>query len=594
MIQINKRIPLTKLGESPREFRDVKLVSASRQFMLIDGKFIDYKDVINVVKGKEILVLTNIEKIFIENSLALDSIRVFSFESEYPVFDDIFYNKELCKNISTLRNKISRLERFGYKKVNLIKDINSRNSDILVRKIKSKSSLDSVFFRKTKEHYQEVFKILEKRKNRAILCFDFNSMYASAMEGFFPRPDHLKYFNKEKDLAVIGAEQGIYHVALSEFAGGWLSEFHPFQHRINGSNFKYKLNSEDIINTWLTRDELIFFYKYFNSVEILEKVTAPPIKSPFYSFSRRLYKKRIHYRDNASGDISKILKLELALMHSCSLSRNMSIVGGFDSDKIKAYIEDRLQELLDPNLNEVDQVKFYASRSKDISIEIDEGGSGRVLASNPNHSGNLFSMPAYVIARAKIKLLNVLEYISSFEEWDVCYANVDSVHISVPENLVDECLSRMDRFMGDGIGELRLDACATEGYWLDVGRYWLFRNGELVKYRNKTFNFNGSYPFNGKITLRKKRVFEDYSYITRSTLRLSRSHVFDKRLIVPSVDNPDSVDYRRYMFGEICDLRVASETIYQESNLSGSIKDRALSSVLEHGKKYTRGGGGLT
>ncbi len=142
-----------------------------------------------------------------------NNVDIFSFESlcnlfknRKPISKTLFrYNSEAKSNYQHLQNYLNSkiIQKYG---LNISGYFVCENIKKVARKLKFKSSLDSVFYFYPVQGYQEVFKLFETRKDRCIIALDFNSMYGACLDGDFPDPSHLKY---KKNSFLLGAVKKI-------------------------------------------------------------------------------------------------------------------------------------------------------------------------------------------------------------------------------------------------------------------------------------------------------------------------------------------------------------------------------------------------
>ena len=89
-------------------------------------------------------------------------------------------------------------------------------------------------------------------------------------------------------------------------------------------------------------------------------------------------------------------------------------------------------------------------------------------------------------------MLQTIERFLSHRTVELCYANVDSIHISIHRDEVNGFLEQSRDLISDELGALKVEAIADQGYWFDLGRYWLKKSGSVVLFKNAGFNYEAA------------------------------------------------------------------------------------------------------
>ena len=82
------------------------------------------------------------------------------------------------------------------------------------------------------------------------------------------------------------------------------------------------------------------------------------------------------------------------------------------------------------------------------------------------------------------------------------------------------------------MGQLKIENIATKGYWLDVGRYWLYNNDTLIAHKN--ILFNTPYLHHPYIKFRKfKKIskFDGFYYISKYNVNIFNCINMKKKVI---------------------------------------------------------------
>ena len=177
-------------------------------------------------------------------------------------------------------------------------------------------------------------------------------------------------------------------------------------------------------------------------------------------------------------------------------------------------------------------------------------------------SSIVFSLSAQVVANARLKMLQTLERFLSFRSVELCYANVDSIHLSIHREELDGFFEQNHDMISDQLGALKIEAIADQGYWFDVGRYWLKNGGEVVLFKNKGFNQKAApHPF---VCRRKVSNFIEtptFAHFNSYVTKMENTFTYNKR-----VEHRTSKESRfvRFRYEEIRELHTANLTEARE------------------------------
>ena len=89
---------------------------------------------------------------------------------------------------------------------------------------------------------------------------------------------------------------------------------------------------------------------------------------------------------------------------------------------------------------------------------------------------------------------------------------------------------------------MKVEAIAERGYWFDVGRYWLLKDGRVVQFRNKGFNHGRS--LDAFVTRRRsyaQHEAEAFSHLRSFVMHLENSFSYTKKLGPPGSGTTDFV-----------------------------------------------------
>lgn len=519
-----------------------------------------------------LIVLTQKERNLILDLLLDNDLDVSVFESKYPIFSHIKFIPEIKKNYYELKRLIENIKEMNITGPSLANNLSTKNKFKVERKIRNKNKLDKFFYFGLQGGYQEVFKLREERKDRVIIALDFNSMYPSCMEGPFLDPSSIRY--KKCGFIYSGnqcIEDGLYRVLLKGVKDSFFMNYHPFKYTVLGRSNYFKLGEEHQLETLLFRNEIDAYSQYFTEVEIIEGlVGTKKISHPLYHDAIKLYKKR----KNADSKENKIMhdyyKLWLVMLHSATNPKRIQKMRFNSSAGLRKYLENKYMFQFDDN---VDSDYIFSLINKNKNFDIRKMSSG-YLAYLPkyDHIDSVFSLPGQVIANARIKIMETMKRIVSYPTVEICYANIDSIHISIARDKLDSFLSNHKDLISDDLGDLKVQSISDSGVWFDVGRYWLFKNGRVSQYKNILFN-NPSHinPFDRRRKINYICKGDLFSYVKSVYVTIENSFSHSKRLQVEE-KSVDYTNFSRYCFSEVENLHVAGETVENEILVSKSIK----------------------
>ena len=539
------------------------MVSTDGKSIIINGvvKKLDLNSLRPLNIGKPIVLTAKEYYILVKLDLSFAD-KIYIFEKEFPIFTNITYSPIPYINFRSLTNKILNVRKRGFMNKNIISDLLYSHKKNTFKKIKKKSSLDAFFYNVIGDGYQEIFKLKEECKNRTVIALDFNSMFPSCMSGEFMNPRSLYYIDfKDQDLDLDNLSSGIYRVILNNPTNDSFNKYHPLKYRAGKQSFNFKLTSGDKVDVILPHFELEYYKNFFESCELIEGIISDStVEHPLYKNARRVYKQRIGFKKNLDSSSELLAKFKLVSMHSVTNPVKIKTKIFNKSCLVIQFLEDNFSFSFERNTTDNEKIKIINSFQQ-FSIQY----KNECWALNyPNNKNNesIYCFSSTVIARSRLKMLKAIMEISKFDSVDICYCNIDSIHISIEKSKLELFISRFSDSISNKMGDLKIQAIADKGYWFDVGRYWLIDNDSVIKYKNIMFNRKGGNIFTQTRVLSKIIKNDFFDYIKNYTLRLFNSFSYTKKLII------NDSSYCRYTFNEIKDNQVANETVLEEMTQS--------------------------
>ncbi|MDP2139811.1 MAG: hypothetical protein Q8L20_03270 [Gammaproteobacteria bacterium] len=531
----------------------------------LDGNFINARDFISSLsknQRRKLLVLTQRERHQLAELELETGAFVRSLEECFPVFTGIRYIDSVKTRYLELNRNLHKLREKGIISATLGKHFSTKNQFRVERKVRFKSTLDRNFYFANPKGYQEVFRLYEERKNRVIVALDYNSMYPSCMDGDFLEPRFLEYWHStSREMSIEDLPQGLYKVALRNPKKGHFKEFHPFEFTLKGRSEKFRLEENQEIHCLAFKFEIEWFQDHFESIEIYEGICSKStISHPLHKRSKGIYAEKAHFKSQGAGFMMNLCQFELQALYSATAVKRYRDVRFSNIREAAQYVSSYFGVRFSEADSPLEVILFFSeSRLVKVQSMRDEI---RLSLIDMCSSFNVLSMSSQIVAKARLKLLSAIVELKKWRGLEICYANVDSIHLSIEKEDLPLFLSHMEKRISDRMGDFKVHAIACRGYWFDVGRYWLFgENNELVLYKNKLFNVGGKKkPFNKFRKLKTLVRAPSFAYVKNHYAVISNSFEYGKRLKHAPQFEVDFLDFERYSFSEIQNLDVAGDT----------------------------------
>ena len=448
---------------------------------IINGEL--FATLYKIKKGSNIIVLTNKEKNLIYDCGIIFTLNVISLEQFFPFLDNVCYLPDSYRNYQNLLKKIAYLKKRHIDLDFFIKFYNFCDKKIK-RKIHDISLLDRVFYFFPITSYQEVFKFKENRVNRSILALDFNSMFSDAMSGYFPNPKDLKIINLNRIyIHNESLKYGIYKVSLRH-PDLFISQYHPFRFFFLFKYYPFSVSENDIIETFLTNKEIEYYSKHFREIYLSDAIVSDnTILHPLVVNRDQLYAERMNYKKQENTTLAKLNKQLLAMLHSVSNAK-INCSTNFDNPlEIYEFLSEKFGVVIPKNLTPAELMTLLDRKNFFLTIS---GNYLKLTYPNNIQNTNIYSLYAFVISNARLKMMKTIEYLLEFSNLDICYANVDSIHVSIPKDRREEFVFFLKdkELLGEKLGQLKIENYSDYGLWLSPGKYWLYNSDKIIQSRN--------------------------------------------------------------------------------------------------------------
>lgn len=569
---------LIRIGSSnPNKLNEISFtpIAINNKTVFYDNKHMELLEFLLYCKNekiKNLMVLTYKEKNLVLEKILDFEINLFVFEKEFPIFKNIKYHSNLIYNYKKLIKLLKKTKNLSIKGKSLGDFYSTKHLFKIERKLRHKSTYDNLFFKAYKGGYQEVFKLKEERENRCIVAFDFNSMYASCMLGKFLDPRSLKYKEFNNDTASIeNLHDGLYHVILQFPIQDFIKNYHPFKfNRLFTSHYFYFDDNQEV-EILLFKNELEYYRKFFKQIKVIKGlISTKTIEHPLKKNIIDVYKQRKHNKKISNSVVESMNKFELSIMHSATNQIK------YKHKHLKTFFELK-KELLDnydinlanKNNNELKLMKKH----KHFQIENIDNFNYLCKLINEQSFDNIFSVSSAVLANSRLKMLQTIESFISFRTVEICYCNIDSIHVSIEKEYLKQFLDEFKSIINGEIGSLKIESIADRGYWFDVGRYWLFKNNKVIQHKNILFkNFNSSNIFSKWKEIKIPIKSKNFNYVKTTYPLIYNSFSYSKKL-------NKKFNFLRYHYEEIKSLDVAFDSVNNEILDSKSIKSKLFDKI---------------
>lgn len=328
----------------------------------------------------------------------------------------------------------------------------NRYQKIVERTLRTKSPLDEWFYH-VPYGVNTIHRVaMDKSPDQSVVGLDFNTMFPSCFkENNYPHPGRLKHSRegyKLLTLCMTNEIAGAFRCVISQ-PDKFMQSYHMFAVGYGGLSLHTELPHQ--FQTLLHANEIQFWSNHAN-IEILEGVYSYHlIQHPLTGLANKIFQRRL------DGDpvAKKLAKQELVLMHA-STARSLKTRADLTSMREQYGFSFDFLESLDTDTIELPLIECKA---------------------------NVYCLQRQVLANARIKLLRLIEHnCVYFPQAKLCYANVDSLHYTMPSVTKEAFLGAQD--IGKAMGQLKVEFEGDAGLWLDPGRWWIANKGEIIAHRS--------------------------------------------------------------------------------------------------------------
>lgn len=537
---------------------------------VFDGKskhsLIDF--CLSLSSNKTLLVCTRKEAALLLETKLLPDVKIQILELKLPFLSTIRYKEDSRKNFTQLTHWANKFQNFvapGF-----FSALQTTYHRKLLNKIPKKYDVDNYFRFAPCSSLQEAYVLKEQRKDRTIIALDFNSMFGWALEGPFSNPRNLEFKSINMEMkAGQKLDLGAYRVLLCG-ADEFVKRFFPLSTFRVGRHFYPELTDKDVWTGWLTKTELNFYSRHFKKIFLYEGVLSnDSINHPFAKICNRLYKQRLHFKAQNNKNYANLCKLIIASLHAIPAPTTYVKKTFTNVNELQNFLVNRLglEEIggaehisrLLPYLNFERNFPFRFNRIRKSNKKTKE-----ILTTlnvrEKNVEASIFCLYSEVLGKVRTKLLETIEYISSFQDSEICYVNIDSIHVSLPRNEKQNFLKFIKPILGQEMGKLKIEAEASQGIWLAPGIYSLKGQEKIIvkKIQGVSCNWKPENSFN-------QRVYLNSISTTGLELplytKISLSKVLRLKNELDRTTDDNFVRFKRFSFTELNDPMLLEEKL---------------------------------
>lgn len=574
---IKKKNKIVRIGSiNPNKLKTIHYtpIATNGKNVLYENVLYETRDFLSKVDRKKkepYIVLTSKEKMLILEDLVDFDFDIEIFELKYPIFNKIKYTSNINKNYIELKKLLKNIAKLKITGNSLNHYLSTKHLFKIERALRFKNNLDYFFAFAYRGGYQEVFRLKEERSDRVVVAFDFNSMFIDCMKGDFVEPKSLEYENyRGKNILINNLNCGLYRVILRKPKETFFTKFHPFKYNYLCKSFYFNIEKNHEIEILLFTNEIIYYSKFFDVTEILEGFfSKKTINHPLIKEAGIIYKERVSLQKRNIDIMSSLCKRKLITMHSATNQKKYKTMFFSSKDNLINYLSSNYMISFPEEISFEEKITLLQDYKWFIFNKSKKGYKLKIINYSSNES--IFSFSSQILANSRLKMIETIEKFQSYDSVELCYANVDSLHISIKRSELQGFLSKFDYIISDRLGDLKIQSISDRGYWFDVGRYWLIGDGIVTLFKNVMFNYNCN-P-NKFLSKRKLKIVCNgklFSYVKNIYMNIENSFSYNKKLTAD--ESIDNYDFVRYHFHEVENLNVAGDSYINEVLNSKQIK----------------------
>lgn len=439
-----------------------------------------------------------------------------ALEDLHPWLPEQRYLNDSASSFQTLKLVVHRFERhLVYASAYCNEKWNT-----ICNALRQKSVLDARFYTAWHLPIQDVHVLEERRPERSVISIDFNGMYPACMQQPFPKPSGLRLVSLDRCLSESEVlASGLYRCIIEGPLTDFIIRLNPFRSFHSGRHLRARL--DEPVEVDLNEFEVEFYRLHFQRIHLVEAVISDKVVShPLAKEVRRSFAKRRNYRHQGNKALADREKYLATLMSSCAHRPARPRRASETRDQAMGTL--RAEYGIDPPNDEPEvATNIWLAGRKGIKLGAKDGFT-TVEGPNMRDGSACFLLGQRIVARGRIVLLEMMERIlHSAPCVEICYANIDSIHFSLPTENLEPVLAWLKSECSDALGSFKIEAVTRHGLWLEPGRYWLYSD-DVEKFRNRSVG-DQKQPFKDHAIHVVNRQLGELHVPIRSTLRMERT-----------------------------------------------------------------------
>jgi hypothetical protein len=460
------------------------------------------------------------------------SIHISVMEREFPIFDDIKYFTNPAQNKRQVVAKYDLLKKYGIFDKSLASALLPKHKKKFFRSISSRNHIDSYFGLADNTPYREVFAMSEERSERSVIALDVNSMFLHCMKKPFGKPSSLRRVKNVEEINFSNPPSGLYRTFLSKPKTNFIKKYHPFKMKQDMDDYNFEFTDDEEVEAYISSEEYIFYKRHFHNVNVVEcfifdkLIEHPLLKSGLKTFHKK--------QKAPKGPRKSLLKQELVYLHSVSNSKQFKYKNFNKIDDLVNALT-RLFSIKNKPKNNSDLNRLISKGQTKFRIQQNAGGFQLIY--RDIYSPKIVSSFGYeIVSRSRLFMMNTLEQLSAFRDIDICYVNVDSVHVSIQEtdkaNFFD---TFADSISDKELGKLKIEGIAENACWLGLGHYYLFSDNTLVKFKSGMTKSPGcNSPVQNKRVVKSIVKERQINFVSSRTIHVENTFSYKKNTVIDS------------------------------------------------------------
>lgn len=386
--------------------------------------------------------------------------------------------------------------------------------------IRMKTDHDLRFYAAWHLPIQDAYVLEERRPGRSVIALDFNSMYPACMQQLLPNPSSMRHIDFNRDLSPDEIlPMGLFRCILDGSISDFIRKYNPFRSFFAGRHLRAAIGEPLLVD--LNEFEIDFFRKHFGRIYVFDAVTSDDhIAHPLAREARRSFARRKHLGGQGNKALADREKFLSTLLSSCAHRPARSRRAFGSGEAADEYL--RINFGIGPKEDEPAGASCAWQNGRKGLIVSGTNNGVSIDVPNLRDGSACFVLNQRTVARGRILLLEMMEkLIVIAPDVELCYANIDSIHFSLPTPHLAQVMELLKAEASDEMGSFKIEAVTRNGLWLEPGQYWLYSDS-VEKFRNRSVG-NRILPFADHAIHVASRKLGELHVPIRITLRMEKT-----------------------------------------------------------------------